>query len=114
MEEKKLTDEQRDLLTEFDEYGFAPTITMPNAEEYAKAWKNSLIDMFQRLNFLHAELQRQVDELKKRLHMIWAIGVDYDGCDGVESLKGLIDELVGITQMERKEFMACYYGVEVE
>lgn len=59
-------------------------------------------------------LQSKNDELKKRLHMIWAIGVDYDGCDGAESLKGLIDELVGITQMDNKEFMACYYGIEVE
>ena len=31
-----------DLLVEFDEYGFAPTITMPNAEEKAIEWRNEL------------------------------------------------------------------------
>ena len=61
-----------------------------------------------------SELQKQSNELKKRLHMIWAIGVDYDGCDGVESLKRLIDELVEITQMDGKEFLESYYGMEVE
>lgn len=64
MEEKNLTDEQSDLLTEFDEYGFAPSITMPNAEEYAKAWKNSLIDLFERLNFLQAEQKAEIERLK--------------------------------------------------
>lgn len=58
-------------------------------------------------------LQKQVDELKKRLHWIWAIGVDYDGCDKAESLKELIDEMVEITQMEIKDFNR-HYGVEVE
>ena len=49
------------------------------------------------------ELQKQVDELKKRLHWIWAIGVDYDGLDKAESLKGLIDEMVELTQIESKD-----------
>ena len=31
-----------DLLVEFDEMGFAPTATMPNAEEYAKKWKKKI------------------------------------------------------------------------
>ena len=62
----------------------------------------------------NAELQKQVDELKQRLHMIWALGFDYDGCNKTESLKGLIDELVKITQMDSKEFAEYYNGVEVE
>ena len=45
------------------------------------------------------ELKKQLAELRNRLHMIWAIGVDYDGCNRVESLKGLIDELVSYTQL---------------
>ena len=49
------------------------------------------------------DLQKQVDELKKRLHWIWAIGVDYDGCDKAESLKELINEMVELTQMESKD-----------
>ena len=32
-----------DLLVEFDEMGFAPTATMPNAEEYAKEWKKKML-----------------------------------------------------------------------
>lgn len=35
--------------------------------------------------------------------MIWGIGYDYDGCNTVESLKDLIDELVDMT----KEAMVC-------
>ena len=52
----------------------------------------------------NAELQKQVDELKKRLHLIWAIGVDYDGCNKIKSLKELIDEMVELTQIESKNF----------
>ena len=52
----------------------------------------------------NAELQKQVDELKKRLHLIWAIGGDYDGCSKIKSLKELIDEMVELTQIESKDF----------
>ena len=45
------------------------------------------------------ELKKQIADLRNRLHMIWAIGVDYDGCNRVESLKELIDELVSYTQL---------------
>ena len=45
------------------------------------------------------ELQDEVKALRSRLHWIWAIGVDYDGCGTVESLKELIDEMVDFTQM---------------
>ena len=34
---------------------------------------------------------------------IWAIGLDYDGCNTVESLKELIDELVSYTQLPREQ-----------
>lgn len=34
-----------DLLVEFDEYSFAPTITMPNAEEKAIEWKKELLEV---------------------------------------------------------------------
>lgn len=50
-----------------------------------------------------AELQKQVDELKERLHLIWAIGVDYDGFEKSESLKELIDEIVELTRIESKD-----------
>ena len=35
--------------------------------------------------------------------MIWALGVDYDGCNTVKSLKELIDELVSYTQLPREQ-----------
>lgn len=35
------------------------------------------------------------------LKMIWTIGVDYDGCQTVECLKGLIDELVDMSKRAR-------------
>ena len=65
MNEKKLTDEQSDLLIEFDEYGFAPTITMPNAEEYAIAWKKRLLDLIHRLQDENKTLKRNYKSLQK-------------------------------------------------
>lgn len=74
----------------------------------------------------NAELQKQVDELKERLHLIWLIGVDYDGFEKSESLKGLIDEMIELTRIESKDFVEYKqskddlreienkYGIEVE
>ena len=45
------------------------------------------------------ELKRRVADLNNRRHLIWALGVDYDGCNTVKSLKELIDELVSYTQL---------------
>lgn len=45
------------------------------------------------------ELKRYVADLNNRRHLIWAIGCDYDGCNTVNSLKELIDELVSYTQL---------------
>ena len=59
----KLTEDMEGLLVEFDEYGFAPTITMPNAEEYAKAWRNNLVDLFERLCFWDAEQKEEIERL---------------------------------------------------
>ena len=113
---KRLQDENELLTEEKEKY----------KELYEKVYRNYSDLKHKEFNFNHLmqekdeylnkalELQDKVDELKKRLHMIFAIGVDYDGCDGVESLKELIDELVEITQMEGKEFMESYYGVQVE
>jgi hypothetical protein len=49
------------------------------------------------------ELKKEVVDLNNRRHLIWAIGVDYDGCNTVESLKELIDELVSYTQLPREQ-----------
>ena len=45
------------------------------------------------------ELKKELADLNNRRHLIWALGVDYDGCNTVESLKELIDELVSYTQL---------------
>jgi polyhydroxyalkanoate synthesis regulator phasin len=49
------------------------------------------------------ELKKEVADLNNRRHLIWALGVDYDGCNTVESLKELIDELVSYTQLPREQ-----------
>lgn len=36
------------------------------------------------------------------LHMIWAVGVDYDGCSTTQELQELIDELVEMSQKARE------------
>lgn len=60
------------------------------------------------------ELQDEVKALRSRLHWIWAIGVDYDGCGTVESLKELIDEMVEFTQMtdEQVDYSIYRKGAE--
>lgn len=49
------------------------------------------------------ELKEEVRDLNNRRHLIWALGYDYDGCNTVESLKELIDELVSYTQLPREQ-----------
>ena len=49
------------------------------------------------------ELKEEVQDLNNRRHLIWALGVDYDGCNTVNSLKELIDELVSYTQLPREQ-----------
>ena len=39
------------------------------------------------------------------LFMIWAVGVDYDGCHSADDLKKLVDELVEMSQKAR----VCLY-----
>ena len=50
-----------------------------------------------------AELKEEIRDLNNRRHLIWALGFDYDGCNTVESLKELIDELVSYTQLPRDQ-----------
>ena len=49
------------------------------------------------------ELKEEIHDLNNRRHLIWALGVDYDGCNTVKSLKELIDELVSYTQLPREQ-----------
>ena len=64
--EKKLTDEMESMLTQFDELGFIPTTTMPvDAEEYAKAWKNTLRDLFERMCAIDNAKEAEIKRLKR-------------------------------------------------
>ena len=49
------------------------------------------------------ELKEEIYDLNNRRHLIWALGYDYDGCNTVESLKELIDELVSYTKLPREQ-----------
>lgn len=49
------------------------------------------------------ELKKELADLRNRLNLIYAIGYDYDGCNRVESLKELIDELVSYTKLPREQ-----------
>lgn len=76
-------------------------------ELYEKEPKKSYVEQI-------VELQNEVKVLRNRLHWIWAIGVDYDGCGTVESLKDLIDEMVEFTQMtdEQVDYSIYRKGAE--
>lgn len=65
-----------DLLIEFDEMGFMPTTTCPNADEYAKEWKKKLLEAVDKLNFerkdainecnkVYDDLSKELDRLEK-------------------------------------------------
>ena len=65
-----------------------------------------MIDYLEKVPVVEAdidELKKEVADLNNRRHLIWAIGHDYDGCNRVESLKELIDELVSYTQLPREQ-----------
>ena len=47
------------------------------------------------------ELERQIKIKDAWCQMIWMIGCDYDGCNKVESLKKLVDELVDYSNKAR-------------
>ena len=46
--------------------------------------------------------KQQFDKIDYYLDIIFGLGADYDGCNSVESLKGLIDELVEYANKARK------------
>jgi hypothetical protein len=83
MEEKKLTDEQDNLLIEFDGYGFTPTITMPNSEEYAIEWKKRLIRVFD-------SQKAEIERLKKANEELTSIA-EYQQNSNIERW-GIIQE----------------------
>lgn len=41
------------------------------------------------------------DSADEWLELLWQVGIDYDGCNTVESLKGLVDELMEMSTKAR-------------
>ena len=48
------------------------------------------------------KLERQIKIKDSYLDLIWMIGYDYDGCNTVDSLKDLIDELTDLALKAKK------------
>lgn len=47
------------------------------------------------------EMERQIRIMEKYFELICDLGYDYDGCNTVEGLKSLIDELVRLASLGR-------------
>lgn len=56
--------------------------------------------------------RRKLKIKNEYLELIIALGYDYDGCNTVKSLKKLVDELVELARMARKndDKTCCYEG----
>ena len=63
------------------------------------AVKYSLTNNVSSVQFDKEGLEEHVADFRNRLHLIWALGADYDGYNDTEHLKQLIDELVSYTQL---------------
>lgn len=62
-----MNDRLIDLLIEFDEMGFAPTTVCENAEEYAKEWKDQVLEAVKAIENENAELRGRIDKAKEAL-----------------------------------------------
>lgn len=58
-------DSLTDLLTEFDEMGFAPTTPCPDPEEYAIAWREKVRKEIARLEFENAALRARLEKRRR-------------------------------------------------
>lgn len=45
------------------------------------------------------EIKREIDIKNAYMRMIVDLGIDYDGCNTIDSLKGLIDELIRLARL---------------
>ena len=44
-------------------------------------------------------MEREMEIKNRYMQMIVDLGIDYDGCNTIESLKGLIDELIRLARL---------------
>ena len=75
----------------------------PSHRPVIDAVKYSLTNNVPSIQFDKEGLEEHVADLNNRRHLIWALGVDYDGYDDAADLKKLIDELVSYTQLPVEE-----------
>lgn len=74
-----------DLLVEFDEYGFSPQITMPDAEEFAKQWREKLVEAIQKYE---THIREQSGDFVKG----YECGVNEGWDNAVDELKAKIEQ----------------------
>lgn len=65
-----MNDRLIDLLIEFDEMGFVPTTVCEDAEEYAKRWKDQVLEEVKAIEAENAELRGRIDKAKGALSAI--------------------------------------------
>lgn len=67
----ELNDYIIDLLTDFDEMGFAPTTMCPNPEAYAIEWRNKITKAFKELTEENERLRAERESVNKEAFRKW-------------------------------------------
>ena len=65
-------------------------------------YNDSLIECVNYLQQENKQLKERIDKVIDKLTLLVDIGFDYDGFNTIESLKGLIDELISYARDSRK------------
>lgn len=61
-----MNDRLLDLLIEFDEMGFAPTTVCEEPEEYAKKWRDRVLEEVKALETENADLRERLKKTERR------------------------------------------------
>lgn len=62
---------------------------------------NKLVSYFENLQKENEQLKQQTIIMEKYLELITDLALDYDGCNTIDGLKGLIDELDKLASLGR-------------
>lgn len=62
---------------------------------------DSVDDYNRSITIEQLKLKKQIEIMEKYLELIIDLGFDFDGCNTVESLKGLVEELVHLASLAR-------------
>ena len=76
-----MNDRLIDLLIEFDEMGFVPTTVCEDAEEYAKRWKDQVLEEVKAIEAENAVLRERLDKAVELPSgdRVWFITEDEEG-----------------------------------